>query len=89
MADVRLNTILITSDREHDSAVGRMRPGNAQTLFSGISFSGISLEHRMGSPADDAISGRPFGQEVSEGFFSLFGRLGPALKKDRRAFYGR
>ena len=84
MADVRLNTILITSDREHDSAVGRMRPGNAQTLFSGI-----SLEHRMGSPADDAISGRPFGQEVSEGFFPLFGRLGHALKKDGRAFYRR
>jgi hypothetical protein len=29
----RLNSILITSDREHHSAVGRMRPGNAQTLL--------------------------------------------------------
>lgn len=35
------------------------------------------------------ISGRLLGQEVSEGFFPLFSRLGHALKKETRAFYWR
>ena len=54
MADVRLNSILITSDREHDQRSGEC---GRETL----KFSGISLEPRMGSLADDAISGRLFG----------------------------
>src|SRR6516225_33680 len=57
LADVRLNSILITSDREHHSAVGRMRPGNAQTLFSGI------------SPADDATQAARLARKCSRAFF--------------------